>query len=58
LVGDLEQLTAVEAGTPLRAFIAETGFAELTQVRRQKHAWQLNSADANSYCLASGNEPP
>ena len=43
LVGDPEQLTAIEAGAPLRGIISETGFAELTEVRRQKQAWQQNA---------------
>jgi ATP-dependent exoDNAse (exonuclease V) alpha subunit len=40
LVGDPEQLQAIEAGAAFRGILAETGFAELTEVHRQKHAWQ------------------
>ena len=39
LVGDPEQLPAIEAGAPLRGIMAETGFVELQEVRRQKHDW-------------------
>ena len=39
LVGDPEQLAAIEAGAALRGIISETGFAELTEVRRQKKDW-------------------
>jgi len=40
LVGDPEQLTAIEAGAPLRGIIAESGAAELTEMHRQKQGWQ------------------
>jgi ATP-dependent exoDNAse (exonuclease V) alpha subunit len=40
LVGDPEQLQAIEAGAAFRGILAQTGFAELTEVHRQKHAWQ------------------
>ncbi|MGH8226502.1 MAG: Ti-type conjugative transfer relaxase TraA [Steroidobacteraceae bacterium] len=40
LVGDPEQLQAIEAGAPFRGILAESGFAELTEVRRQHHDWQ------------------
>jgi Ti-type conjugative transfer relaxase TraA len=50
LVGDPEQLQAIEAGAPFRGIAAHHGVAELTQVRRQRVAWQRNAtAD-----LASG----
>jgi Ti-type conjugative transfer relaxase TraA len=50
LVGDPEQLQAIEAGAPFRAIAAQHGVAELTEVRRQRVAWQRNAtAD-----LASG----
>lgn len=40
LVGDPEQLQAIEAGAPFRGILSETGGAELTEVRRQRHPWQ------------------
>lgn len=40
LVGDPEQLQAIEAGAPFRGIIAESGVAELNEVRRQAVPWQ------------------
>jgi len=40
LVGDSEQLQAIEAGGAFRGIAAQVGTAELTEVRRQQHAWQ------------------
>lgn len=40
LVGDPEQLQAIEAGAPFRGLSAQTGVAELTEVRRQRIDWQ------------------
>ncbi len=40
LVGDPEQLQAIDAGGAFRAIAAETGFADMQLVRRQKEAWQ------------------
>lgn len=40
LVGDPEQLQAIEAGAAFRAIAERTGAAELTEVRRQAVAWQ------------------
>ncbi len=40
LVGDPEQLQAIEAGAPYRGLAAQAGMAELTQVRRQRKTWQ------------------
>jgi Ti-type conjugative transfer relaxase TraA len=39
LVGDPEQLQAIEAGAAFRGVIGRAGLVELTQVRRQKEAW-------------------
>jgi Ti-type conjugative transfer relaxase TraA len=39
LVGDPEQLQAIEAGAAFRGVLGQSGLAELTQVRRQKEAW-------------------
>jgi Ti-type conjugative transfer relaxase TraA len=40
LVGDHEQLQAIEAGAPFRGIAAQVGVAELTEVRRQHQDWQ------------------
>jgi Ti-type conjugative transfer relaxase TraA len=40
LVGDPEQLQAIEAGAPFRGIAAQHGVAELTEVRRQREGWQ------------------
>jgi Ti-type conjugative transfer relaxase TraA len=40
LVGDPEQLQAIEAGAAFRGILAETGHAELTEVHRQTSDWQ------------------
>jgi Ti-type conjugative transfer relaxase TraA len=40
LVGDPEQLQAIEAGGAFRGIAAQSGVAELTEVRRQKQDWQ------------------
>jgi len=40
LVGDPEQLQAIEAGAAFRAITQETGFSELSEIRRQQEPWQ------------------
>jgi Ti-type conjugative transfer relaxase TraA len=40
LVGDPEQLQAIEAGAPFRGITANHGMSSLTEVRRQKTQWQ------------------
>src|SRR5262249_50701099 len=40
LVGDPEQLQAIEAGAAFRGIVAEYGAAELNEVRRQLVPWQ------------------
>lgn len=40
LVGDPEQLQAIEAGAPFRGIAAQAGVVELTEVRRQAEGWQ------------------
>src|SRR3954464_4124934 len=40
LVGDPEQLQAIEAGAAFRALSERHGAAKITEVRRQHHAWQ------------------
>jgi Ti-type conjugative transfer relaxase TraA len=50
LVGDPEQLQAIEAGAAFRGVIGQVGMVELTQVRRQKEAWAREATQQ----LASG----
>ena len=50
LVGDPEQLQAIEAGAPFRGITAAHGVSNLTEVRRQKNHWQRDATAA----LASG----
>ena len=40
LVGDPEQLQAIEAGAPFRGIVARHGMAELNEVQRQRQTWQ------------------
>ncbi|MCA6601170.1 MAG: Ti-type conjugative transfer relaxase TraA [Pseudanabaena sp. M57BS1SP1A06MG] len=40
LIGDPEQLQAIEAGAAFRAISERTGYVELTEVRRQQLNWQ------------------
>jgi len=53
LVGDPEQLQAIEAGAPFRGIAAQHGVAELAQVRRQRQEWQRAATGQ----LASGRTP-
>jgi Ti-type conjugative transfer relaxase TraA len=50
LVGDPEQLQAIEAGAPFRGIAAQTGVVEMNEVRRQRQAWQKEATQR----LASG----
>jgi Ti-type conjugative transfer relaxase TraA len=43
LVGDPEQLQAIEAGAAFRGIIGEVGAVELQEVRRQVHPWQQSA---------------
>ena len=43
LVGDPEQLQAIEAGAAFRAIAERVGTVEITEVRRQRAAWQRNA---------------
>ncbi len=43
LVGDPEQLQAIEAGAAFRAVQERTGAAELTEIRRQEVGWQRDA---------------
>ena len=40
VVGDGEQLQAIQAGCPFRDLSVQHGFAEIETIRRQKDAWQ------------------
>lgn len=40
LVGDPEQLQAIEAGAAFRSIAEQHGGVEITQIRRQQHDWQ------------------
>uniref|UniRef100_UPI000AD65B42 AAA family ATPase n=1 Tax=Phenylobacterium sp. CCH12-B4 TaxID=1768784 RepID=UPI000AD65B42 len=40
LVGDAEQLQAIEAGASFRALTERHGAAEITEIRRQRESWQ------------------
>ena len=40
LVGDPEQLQAIQAGAAFRAILERVGYVELTEIRRQREAWQ------------------
>ncbi len=48
LVGDAEQLQAIEAGAPFRGIAQQAGIVELTQVRRQTAPWQREATQALS----------
>jgi len=51
LVGDPDQLQPIEAGTPFRDLVAKHGAARLTEIHRQRVAWQRTASKA----LAAGN---
>ena len=46
LVGDPEQLQAIEAGAAFRAIAERTGFMEMTDIRRQYAPWQADATKA------------
>lgn len=46
LVGDPEQLQAIEAGAAFRALTDRHGAARLTTIRRQAHAWMREASHA------------
>src|SRR3546814_1220990 len=50
LVGDAEQLQAIEAGAAFRALAERHGAAEINEVRRQHEDWQRDATRA----LATG----
>lgn len=40
MVGDPQQLQAIESGAAFRAVAERVGYAELTEIRRQRQDWQ------------------
>jgi Ti-type conjugative transfer relaxase TraA len=50
LIGDPEQLQAIEAGAAFRGIAAQIGAAQLAEVRRQREGWQKEATQA----LATG----
>lgn len=46
LVGDPQQLQAIEAGAAFRAIAGHVGYVELTEVRRQEASWQREATKA------------
>jgi Ti-type conjugative transfer relaxase TraA len=46
LLGDDKQLAAIEAGAALRAVVQHVGATEITEVRRQRHAWAREAGQA------------
>jgi ATP-dependent exoDNAse (exonuclease V) alpha subunit len=53
LVGDPEQLQAIEAGAAFRGVLGQVGMAEMSEVRRQKDAWMREATQA----LSAGRTP-
>lgn len=45
LVGDPEQLQAIEAGAAFRGVVGEVGMSEITQVRRQRTDWARRATE-------------
>jgi Ti-type conjugative transfer relaxase TraA len=43
LIGDPQQLQAIEAGAAFRAISEQTGFLELTEIKRQQEPWQQDA---------------
>jgi Ti-type conjugative transfer relaxase TraA len=46
LVGDLEQLQAIEAGAAFRSIAERQGAVEITEIRRQREDWQRDATRA------------
>lgn len=44
LVGDPDQLQPINAGTPFRVIADKIGFAELSEIRRQRDSWQKKAS--------------
>lgn len=53
LVGDPEQLQAIEAGAAFRSITERYGASEITEIRRQREDWQRDATRA----LATGRTP-
>src|SRR3546814_959295 len=43
LVGDVEQLQAIEAGAAFRSLAERHGAVEITEIRRQREDWQRDA---------------
>ena len=43
LVGDVQQMQAIEAGAALRSLVERHGAVEITEIRRQQGDWQRNA---------------
>ena len=54
LVGDPEQLQAIEAGAAFRAIAERVGSAEITEVRRQREDWQQQATHELATGLTAG----
>ena len=50
LVGDPAQLAAIEGGSPLQSLSNRVGFAEVTEIQRQRDEWARTAA----HCMATG----
>ena len=50
LVGDPAQLAAIEGGSPLQSLSNRVGYAEVTEIQRQKDEWARTAA----HCMATG----
>jgi Ti-type conjugative transfer relaxase TraA len=48
LVGDPEQLQAIEAGAAFRGIVGQVGMAEMSEARRQKESWMREATQALS----------
>ncbi len=45
LVGDPEQLQAIEAGAAFRSVAERYGAAEIAEIRRQREGWQQDATE-------------
>lgn len=46
LIGDPEQLQPIEAGTPFKDIVDQTGAARITEIRRQREDWQRRASQS------------
>lgn len=54
LVGDSAQIPAIEGGSPLKSIASRVGYAEVTEIQRQREQWARDAA----YYMAKGNIGP